>query len=946
MSAEEHKFVEDKLVITGARENNLKNISVTIPQHQLVVITGLSGSGKSSLAFETIYAEGQRRYMETFSAYARHFIGNLQYPNVDKVSGLNPVVSIEQKTVNKNPRSTVGTVTEVSDFLRLLFARIGKAYSYITGEPMIKYTEKDLIQLIYEQYNNANITLLAPVIKGRKGHYKELFENIRKQGFSKVRIDGDIRPLLLNMHVDRYKIHDIEIVIDSFLVKNGAKVRLENSLKTTLKYGKGIILVLNNDTGEVRNYSKFLMCPTSGISYLEPEPNTFSFNTPYGACEKCSGLGFIADIEMKKIIPNAKLSFKEGGIVPIGSYKSTTIFKQLEALSEKLHFSLSDPIETLSEYILNTILYGTDEPVFIRHDNLGLSPTRTNFDGVVTFLRDMDVESAPASIKKWIQQFIEEKECPECHGARLKKESLHFKIGDLNIAELSQMDISELMEWVDHIYPQLSERDQLVAFEILREIKFRLQFLIDVGIEYLTLDRSSRSLSGGEAQRIRLATQIGSQLVNVLYILDEPSIGLHQKDNHRLIQSLKQLRDQGNSVIVVEHDKDMMEAADFIVDIGPEAGINGGLVTAIGTYDEILKSDSLTAAYLNGTQKIDVPSKRRKGSGKKIVLSGATGNNLKNVTVEFPLGTFICITGVSGSGKSSLINETLSPILHHHFFRAEKTPLPYHSIKGLDYVDKIIDINQQPIGRTPRSNPATYVGVFDEIRQLFAGLPEAKIRGYKPGRFSFNVSGGRCETCKGAGLRTIEMNFLPDVYVTCEACNGQRYNQETLEIRYKGKNINDVLEMDIEMALSFFENIPNITRELQTMHDVGLGYIHLGQASTTLSGGEAQRVKLATELSKRDTGNTLYILDEPTTGLHFQDIAILLEVLNRLIELGNSIIVIEHNMDVIKVADYIIDMGLDGGKKGGNIIACGSPEEIIAQNKGYTAQYLKEYLNN
>lgn len=940
----ENHFEEDELIIVGARENNLKNVSVSIPQHRMTVITGLSGSGKSSLAFDTIYAEGQRRYMETFSAYARQFLGNLQYPDVDKISGLNPVVSIEQKTVNKNPRSTVGTITEIYDFLRLLYARVADAYSHVSGEKMVKYSEKELIDLILEKYNDRNITLLAPVVKRRKGHYKELFENIRKQGFTKVRVDGEILSLKLNMMVDRYKIHDIEIVVDTLMLKDNSRPRLVNSLKTALKHGKGIILVMDNENGEIRNYSKFLMCPTSGISYPEPEPNTFSFNSPYGACEKCNGLGYIMEMDMQKIIPDNSKSIKEGAIVPLGPYKHNTIFKQLEALGEKYGFSLSDPVKKLSDQILNIILYGTDEPLYIKHEISGLSPTKVSFDGVVTFMRDFDYDSAPASIRKWVNQFIEEIKCPECGGSRLKKESRYFRIGDKNISDLAAMDIGELIRWVKEVPSQLTERNQQIAYEILREIGLRLQFLDDVGLNYLALNRSSRSLSGGEAQRIRLATQISSQLVNVLYILDEPSIGLHQRDNHRLINSLKELRDQGNSIIVVEHDQDMIEAADFIIDIGPDAGENGGKIVAAGNYDEILTSDTLTADYLNGRKKIAVPGQRRKGSGKSIILEGATGNNLKDVSVEFPLGKFICVTGVSGSGKSTLINETLYPILNHHFYRAEKRPLPYREISGIKNIDKIIEINQQPIGRTPRSNPATYVGVFDEIRQLFAGLPEAKIRGYKPGRFSFNVHGGRCEVCKGAGVKTIEMNFLPDVYVTCESCNGKRYNEETLEIRYKGKSINDVLEMDIETALEFFENIPSIVQKLKTMVDVGLGYIRLGQPSTTLSGGEAQRVKLATELSKKETGNTFYILDEPTTGLHFHDIAILLDVLNKLVDMGNTVLVIEHNMDVIKMADWIIDLGPEGGNRGGYILVTGTPEEVVKNDKSYTARYLKEYI--
>ena len=942
----EDNIAEDELIIVGARENNLKNISISIPQHKLVVITGLSGSGKSSLAFDTIYAEGQRRYMETFSAYARHFIGDLQYPDVDKISGLNPVVSIEQKTVNKNPRSTVGTITEIYDFLRLLYARVSDAYSYISGEKMIKYSEKELIALIQKSYHEKNVTLLAPVVKRRKGHYKELFENTRKQGFTKVRIDGEIKNLLLNMHVDRYKIHDIEIVVDNLVVHEQSEQRLTNSLKTALKYGKGIVLLMDNESGEIKNYSKFLMCPTSGISYPEPEPNTFSFNSPYGACERCSGLGYITEMDLKKIIPDDSKSIKEGGIVPLGSYKNSAIFKQLDALSDKYGFSITDSIKSIPDNVLNIILYGTDEPLLIRHDIAGLSPTRVNFDGVISFMQEYDFESAPASIRKWVNQFIDEKECPECHGSRLKKESQYFKIGDESIADLTKMDISELAQWVKNCPEKLSERNRIVAYEILREVGLRLQFLEDVGIQYLSLNRPSRSLSGGEAQRIRLATQISSQLVNVLYILDEPSIGLHQRDNDRLIQSLKALRDHGNSIIVVEHDRDMMEAADFIIDIGPAAGEHGGEIVACGKYKEILTHNSLTADYLSGRKEIKIPAQRREGSGKQLSLVGASGNNLKNVDIDIPLGKLICVTGVSGSGKSTLINETLYPILNRIFYHAEKNPLPYVEVTGIENIDKVIEINQQPIGRTPRSNPATYVGVFDEIRQLFAGLPEAKIRGYKSGRFSFNVIGGRCETCKGGGLKNIEMNFLPDVYVTCESCNGKRYNDETLEIRYKGKSINDVLEMDIETALTFFENIPSIVQKLKTMLDVGLGYIRLGQPSTTLSGGEAQRVKLATELSKKGTGKTIYILDEPTTGLHFQDIAILLDVLNKLVDLGNTVVVIEHNLDVIKMADWIIDLGPEGGKHGGMILAVGTPEDIVEQGIGYTAEYLKSEILN
>ena len=941
---EDCNYSEDTLTIIGAKENNLKNVSLQIPQHKLVVITGLSGSGKSSLAFNTIYAEGQRRYMETFSAYARQFIGNMQRPDVEKISGLNPVISIEQKTVNKNPRSTVGTITEIYDFLRLMFSRVADAYSYITGEKMVRYTESELINLLLQRYLNQSVTLLAPVVKRRKGHYKELFENIRKQGFTKARVDGEICPIIFNMKLDRYKIHDVEIVIDSLVVKDNSKQRLVNSLRLALKLGKGVLMILDNGTNEIKNYSKLLMCPTTGISYPEPEPNTFSFNSPYGACETCNGLGSISEIDINKLIPNKKLSIKDGGIEIIGKAKNNAMFRQLEALAEKYQFSLDEPIENLPEQVINVILYGCSEPLKIKHEIAGLAPTTVNYEGIINFIQNLDPESMPASIKKWVNQFFDEHECPECHGTRLKKEALYFKIGGKSIAELSAMDISELSNWIDEVPKHLTERNQQIAAEIIKEIKYRLRFLKDVGIQYLSLNRSAKTLSGGEAQRIRLATQIGSQLVNVLYILDEPSIGLHQRDNHLLIGSLKKLRDTGNSVIVVEHDQDMMEAADYIVDVGPGAGERGGEISAIGSYEDILKTGSLTAQYLKGTKKITVPAERRKGSGKKIRLGGANGNNLKNVSVDFPLGTFICVTGVSGSGKSSLINETLFPILNNNFYNSEKKPLEYKTITGLENIDKVININQQPIGKTPRSNPATYIGVFDKIRELFSGLPEAKIRGYKPGRFSFNVKGGRCEECRGGGVKSIEMNFLPEVYVTCEACNGKRYNDETLEIRYKGKSINDVLEMDVTTALEFFENIPAIIQKIKALDDVGLGYLRLGQPSTTLSGGEAQRVKLAAELSRTETGNTFYILDEPTTGLHFNDIAVLLNILNKLVERGNTVLVIEHNMDVIKMADWIIDLGPEGGKDGGKIITTGTPEAIVKQGKGYTAKYLKHYL--
>ena len=941
---EDNTFAEDSLVVSGARENNLKNISITIPQQQLVVVTGLSGSGKSSLAFDTIYAEGQRRYMDTFSAYARHFIGNLEHPDVDKISGLNPVISIEQKTVNKNPRSTVGTITEVYDFLRLLYARVADAYSYNTQEKMVHYTEKELIDLILSRYDGRHISILAPVVRRRKGHYKELFENIRKQGFTRVRIDGVMRKLMLNMQVDRYKIHDIELAIDTLNVTEFSKVRLTNSVHIAMKYGKGAIMIIDNDSNEVKNYSKFLMCPTTGISYPEPEPNTFSFNSPYGACEHCSGLGTVSEIDLEKIIPDPSKSIKKGGIAAIGEYKNTLLFRELDALAAKYNFSLSDPINELSEQNLNMVLYGSPELLHVQREYSGLTPIKKSFEGVINYIRNLSSDNMPASLRKWINQFVNMSPCPHCHGARLKKESLHFRLDGKNIAELAHMDISELSAWIEQLPKKLNATQKRIASEILREINFRLKFLCNVGIQYLSLDRSAASLSGGEAQRIRLATQISSQLVNVMYILDEPSIGLHQRDNQLLIQSLKDLRDIGNSVIVVEHDRDMMEAADFIVDVGPAAGENGGHIMAYGTYDQILKADSLTADYLTGRKKIEVPKKRRKGNGESLTLVGAKGNNLKDVTVEFPLGTFICVTGVSGSGKSTLINETLYPILNQYIYHSEKKPLAYDDIVGLDFIDKIIEINQQPIGRTPRSNPVTYVGVFDDIRKLFTELPESKIRGYKPGRFSFNVPGGRCEECKGAGVQTIEMNFLPDVYVTCEKCGGKRYNNETLEIRYKGKSINDVLEMDIEHAIDFFENIPSIAQPLKTMADVGLGYLRLGQSSTTLSGGEAQRVKLAAELSKKETGHTVYILDEPTTGLHFHDISILLNVLNQLVERGNTVIVIEHNMDVIKVADWIIDMGPEGGRAGGEVLAVGTPEQIVKKNVGFTAKFLAKEL--
>lgn len=944
MSQDNKSELEDTLIVTGARENNLKNIDVQIPQYKLSVITGLSGSGKSSLAFDTIYAEGQRRYMETYSAYARQFIGDLRHPDVDTITGLNPVISIEQKTVNKNPRSTVGTITEVYDFLRLLYARVADAYSYNTEEKMVHFTEDELIKVIEERYDERSVTLLAPVVKRRKGHYRELFENVRTQGFLKVRVDGVIKNLMINMQLDRYKIHDIELVVDNLKIGAFSKKRLSNSIKYAMKYGKGSLMILDNETQEVRNYSKYLMCPTTGISYPEPEPNTFSFNSPYGACEYCNGLGIITEIDIDKVIPDKNKSIKSGGLAILGEYKNTPLFRTLDALAEKYEFSLSTPIKNLSQQQLNAVLYGSNEILHVKREISGLAPIKKTFEGVVNFISNLSEESMPASFKKWLSQFVNTCPCPHCHGSRLRKESLHFRIADKNIAQLAQMDISELLSWIKEMPKHLDAAKNIIAEEILKEITFRLNFLCDVGVQYLSLDRGAATLSGGEAQRIRLATQISSQLVNVTYILDEPSIGLHQRDNHYLIQSLKNLRDLGNTVIVVEHDRDMMKAADYIVDVGPKAGEYGGQVMAAGKYKDIVKSGSLTAQYLSGKKFIKIPKVRRLGNGNVLSIINAHGNNLKNVSVDFPLGTLICVTGVSGSGKSTLINETLYPILNKHIYNSEKKPMPYGDVDGLDFVNKVIDINQQPIGRTPRSNPATYVGVFDEIRKLYTQMPESKIRGYKPGRFSFNVSGGRCDECKGAGKRTIEMNFLPDVYVPCEKCGGRRYNDETLEVRYKGKSINDVLEMDVSNAVEFFENIPSISRILKTMNDVGLGYIKLGQPSTTLSGGEAQRIKLASELSKKDTGSTVYILDEPTTGLHFQDIDILMQVLNKLVDKGNTVIVIEHNMDVVKLADWIIDMGMEGGRNGGEVIACGTPEDIVNQGKGYTSQFLAKEL--
>ena len=931
-----------KLEILGAREHNLQNIDIALPRNELVVFTGLSGSGKSSLAFNTIFAEGQRRYMETFSAYARHFIGNMERPDVDGISGLSPVISIEQKTTNKNPRSTVGTVTEIYDFVRLLYARIADAYSNVSGARMIKYTDSQILDLVMESYQDKDILVLAPLVKRRKGHYRELFAQVAKKGFLRVRVDGEVRELTYNMQVDRYRTHDIELVVDRLRVGEKSRHRLQEAAKTAFKQGKGVLMVLDMQSGEVRYFSRMLMDPETGISYAEPEPNTFSFNSPYGACPKCNGLGAITEIDIDKLIPDKKKSMREGAIEVLGKYSSTNyMYRQLEKLGRDYGFTLDDPIEQLSDDVLNVILNGTSD---FSGDGLGENGGSTGFPGIVYYIQQMASEESPASIQKWAASFMNSVECPECRGYRLKSESLHFLIDGKHIGEVSSMDLTEFYDWMEQLEPKLDPQKQRVAHEIIREILTRTKFMIDVGIGYLSLNRSSKTLSGGESQRIRLATQIGSRLVNVLYILDEPSIGLHQRDNLKLIDSLKQLRDLGNSVIVVEHDRDMILNADYVVDIGPGAGVHGGKVVAKGTTAQFLKSKGLTCDYLNRVKDIEIPERRKTDKEKMLTLTGCRGNNLKGVDVSIPLGVFCCITGVSGSGKSTLVNETLHPILSQHFFRSQKRPLPYESVSGIDLIDKVIEIDQAPIGRTPRSNPATYVGIFDDIRQLFAQLPSAKIRGYKPGRFSFNVSGGRCEACKGAGVRTIEMNFLPDVYVNCEVCNGKRYSRETLEIRYKGKSISDVLGMTVNEAVEFFEPYPKIHRKLQAIKDVGLGYITLGQQSTTLSGGEAQRIKLATELSKPETGNTLYILDEPTTGLHFEDIRVLLEVLQKLVDRGNSVLVIEHNMDVIKVADYIIDMGPDGGVRGGNVVCCGTPEEVAECKDSFTGIYLKEEL--
>ena len=935
--------------VLGARVHNLKDIDVSIPRDQLVVITGLSGSGKSSLAFDTIYAEGQRRYIETFSAYARQFLGNLERPDVDKIDGLSPVIAIEQKTTSKSPRSTVGTITEIYDFLRLLYARASDAYSYNTGKKMVSYSDAQIKALILSDFKDKKVSILAPIIRSRKGHYRELFEQIAKQGFLKVRVDGQVMDIVKGMKIDRYKMHDIETVIDRLKISDAIDndKRLTESIVTAMYHGDDVMMVLDNQTNEARYFSRALMCPQSGISYPNAEPNNFSFNSPKGMCQSCKGLGALHKVNIDKVVPDQNLSIKNGALAPHGPQKNNWIFKQLELISQRFNFKLTDPFKDISKDAKELIFYGGNDKFDVPSKTLGITRNyKIDFEGVVHFIQNTFDASETTSLKRWAKEYMDKIACPECEGSRLRKESMYFKVNDKNIAQLAQMDIIELAGWFDDLENHLSDTQLKIASEIIKEVKTRLQFLIDVGLTYLALDRSSKSLSGGEAQRIRLATQIGSQLVGVLYILDEPSIGLHQRDNERLIKSLLSLRDIGNSVIVVEHDKDMIEHADYVIDIGPAAGKFGGEIVSEGTPSELLTQNTLTAQYLNGTKEIEIPSKRRKGNKHTLELTGATGNNLKNVSIKLPLGIMIGVTGVSGSGKSTLINETLYPILNAHFFNGVKVPMPYKKIKGLKHLDKVIDINQSPIGRTPRSNPATYTGVFSEIRSLFAKVPEALIRGYKPGRFSFNVQGGRCETCRGGGLRVIEMNFLPDVYVACETCQKKRFNRETLEIRYKGKSIYDVLEMTINEACDFFEKIPKIYRKLKTIRDVGLGYITLGQQSTTLSGGEAQRIKLATELSKRDTGNTFYILDEPTTGLHFEDIRVLMIVLQKLVDKGNTVLIIEHNLDVIKTVDYIIDIGPEGGKSGGKVMATGTPEEIVKTNKGFTAKFLKKELQN
>ena len=937
--------MSEKINVWGARVHNLKNIDVEIPRGSLTVVTGLSGSGKSSLAFDTIYAEGQRRYIETFSAYARNFLGGMERPDVDKITGLSPVISIEQKTTNKNPRSTVGTTTEIYDYLRLLYARAGIAYSYATGEPMVKYTEEDVLRMIHERYGGKPVFILAPLVRNRKGHYRELFESMRRKGYLYIRVDGEVKEITRGMKVDRYKNHNIEVVIDKLVAHDKDDERLKKSVATAMKQGDGLLMIMEKDSGEAKYYSKRLMCPTTGMSYGDPAPNKFSFNSPEGACPRCKGLGYVDEIDLGKVIPDKSISIRQGAIVPLGKYKNQMIFWQIESILEKYGCDLATPVNDIPEEAMNEILYGSMENVRIRKELVHTSSDYfVEFDGVVKYLQSVIENDDSAGGQKWADQFLTVCQCPECKGQRLNRESLSYRIWDKNISEVADMDIAELRTWLCEAQQHMSDRQRRIADEIIKEIVTRIDFMLDVGLDYLSLNRQSATLSGGESQRIRLATQIGSQLVNVLYILDEPSIGLHQRDNDRLINSLKELRDLGNTVIVVEHDKDMMLNADYIVDIGPKAGRNGGQVVFQGTPEEMLKQHTITSQYLNGEMKIEVPEERRKGNGKSITIHGACGNNLKHVDVEFPLGKLIVVTGVSGSGKSTLINETLQPILSQHFYRSLKKPMPYDSIEGIEYIDKVVNVDQSPLGRTPRSNPATYTGVFSDIRSLFVNLPEAKIRGYKPGRFSFNVKGGRCEACGGNGYKTIEMRFLPDIMVPCEVCHGKRYNRETLEVRYKGKSIADVLDMTINQAVEFFENVPDILRKIKTIQDVGLGYIKLGQPSTTLSGGESQRVKLATELSKRDTGKTLYILDEPTTGLHFEDIRILMNVLQKLVDRGNTVVIIEHNLDVIKLADHIIDMGPEGGCGGGMVLSTGTPEEVAQSPKGFTPKFLKKEL--
>ena len=937
--------MSEKINVWGARVHNLKNIDVEIPRGSLTVVTGLSGSGKSSLAFDTIYAEGQRRYIETFSAYARNFLGGMERPDVDKITGLSPVISIEQKTTNKNPRSTVGTTTEIYDYLRLLYARACIAYSYATGEPMVKYTEEDVLRMIHERYGGKPVFILAPLVRNRKGHYRELFESMRRKGYLYIRVDGEVKEITRGMKVDRYKNHNIEVVIDKLVAHDKDDERLKKSVATAMKQGDGLLMIMEKDSGEAKYYSKRLMCPTTGMSYGDPAPNKFSFNSPEGACPRCKGLGYVDEIDLGKVIPDKSISIRQGAIVPLGKYKNQMIFWQIESILEKYGCDLATPVNDIPEEAMNEILYGSMENVRIRKELVHTSSDYfVEFDGVVKYLQSVIENDDSAGGQKWADQFLTVCQCPECKGQRLNRESLSYRIWDKNISEVADMDIAELRTWLCEAQQHMSDRQRRIADEIIKEIVTRIDFMLDVGLDYLSLNRQSATLSGGESQRIRLATQIGSQLVNVLYILDEPSIGLHQRDNDRLINSLKELRDLGNTVIVVEHDKDMMLNADYIVDIGPKAGRNGGQVVFQGTPEEMLKQHTITSQYLNGEMKIEVPEERRKGNGKSITIHGACGNNLKHVDVEFPLGKLIVVTGVSGSGKSTLINETLQPILSQHFYRSLKKPMPYESIEGIEYIDKVVNVDQSPLGRTPRSNPATYTGVFSDIRSLFVNLPEAKIRGYKPGRFSFNVKGGRCEACGGNGYKTIEMRFLPDIMVPCEVCHGKRYNRETLEVRYKGKSIADVLDMTINQAVEFFENVPDILRKIKTIQDVGLGYIKLGQPSTTLSGGESQRVKLATELSKRDTGKTLYILDEPTTGLHFEDIRILMNVLQKLVDRGNTVVIIEHNLDVIKLADHIIDMGPEGGRGGGMVLSTGTPEEVAQSPKGFTPKFLKKEL--